>query len=142
MSKIKVPKKSTLKNKADRLWGKLIRERDDKCMLKGLDHLGCGGSLQGGHLIGRTGHALRWALINGLGMCSWHNMLYANREGSLLILIAKHYPKQHAWIKQHDDPGCKQITVPEYQTIIQLLKDGYEGVCILCLRGLHEHRNK
>jgi len=132
--KIKVPKKSTLKHKADALWSKLVRARDGKCMLKGLDHLKCGPVLQGGHIIGRTDHSLRWALINGLGMCSWHNVFYFGREGPLLLLIAIHYPGQYEWIRRHDDPATKQITVSEYQTIIALLQQGNKEICIPCLR--------
>lgn len=67
-------KRSTLRNRADKLFSQLIRARD-KCCLK------CGTTedLQCAHIIGRSYKAVRWDEANAIALCRSDHLYYTHR---------------------------------------------------------------
>ena len=60
----KSPKKISI-DKCDKIWGKIVRERDRRCL-----HCGNTQNLQAHHLFRRGISATRYNLDNGLTLCS------------------------------------------------------------------------
>lgn len=61
------PSVKSLRNKADKLWSQMIRERDGKCRRCGKEPPEV--ILQAAHVISRRYKAIRWDLRNGIGLC-------------------------------------------------------------------------
>lgn len=61
---MKKPSVKTLRNKADALWGKAVRQRDGACRRCGKTEV-----LQAAHIISRRYKATRWDLDNGIALC-------------------------------------------------------------------------
>ena len=98
--KVKKVKRSTLKNKADKLWSQTIR-KVGVCMLSDDDDVRCGGVLQAAHIIGRSNHALRWDLQNGLCICSGHHRYYTSHPFYWNILIENKFPNKYKYLVDH-----------------------------------------
>ena len=62
--KVKLPKRSTLINKADGLWRDIIKADGicERCGAKGV-------RLEAHHIMGRARFSLRWDLRNGISLC-------------------------------------------------------------------------
>jgi len=99
-SKPKKVKRSTLRNKADKLWSLRIREVG-VCMLSDSDEVSCGGVLQAAHIIGRSNHALRWNLQNGLCICAGHHRYYTSHPFYWNILIENKFPNKYKYLFEH-----------------------------------------
>lgn len=93
-------KKSTLKNKADKLFSLKIREIG-VCLLSGVDNVKCGGVLQCAHIIGRSNHALRWNLNNAICICAGHHSYYTNHPFYWNILIENEFPNKYRYVMEH-----------------------------------------
>lgn len=61
------PSVKTLRNKADRLWSLMIRQRDGRCRRCGKEPPAV--ILQAAHVISRRYKAIRWDPRNGLALC-------------------------------------------------------------------------
>ncbi len=100
LNRVRKTKKSTLKNRADKLFGELIRSRG-VCELKGMDNVTCSGQLQTMHIIGRANFALRWDSYNALCGCSGHHFYYTNHPTNFAMLVADNFPKEFEYLKAH-----------------------------------------
>ncbi len=61
---VKKPKRTTLRNKADKLFSLLIRSRDGRCVrCSRTDGLQCA------HIVGRRYFAVRWDEANAVALC-------------------------------------------------------------------------
>lgn len=89
--KPKKAKRSTLSNRADKLWSLKIREKG-YCEAAGKDGITCSGNLQGCHIFGRRYRATRWDLRNGLCMCAAHHYWYTGRPELWYSFINWNYP--------------------------------------------------
>ena len=96
--KPKKVKKSTLKNKADKLFSEKIRAIG-VCQLKGLDKVKCSGQLQTMHIFGRANYRLRWEEQNALCGCSGHHFYYTNNPTSFGILLAEKFSMRLDYLK-------------------------------------------
>jgi len=63
----KKPKRSTLKNKCDKMWSEIIRSRG-QCEICGTYK-----ASNPHHVIGRQNYNLRWDILNGCLLCSNHH---------------------------------------------------------------------
>lgn len=100
LDKPKKIKRSTLKNKCDRLFSQKVRDRD-VCQLAGVDRVTCNGGLQCAHIIGRANHRLRWDLKNALSLCSGHHMYYTNNPWEWQEIIKKRYPSNYRYVNKY-----------------------------------------
>lgn len=92
--KVKKIKRSTLKNKADKLMSLHIRSRGI-CEASIFTKVKCGGSLQGCHIIGRANMRLRYSDSNHLCMCGGHHWWFTNNPEAWREFIEKEFP--HIW---------------------------------------------
>ena len=90
--------RTTLKRKADKLFGEKIRARG-RCELAGLDDIRCSGQLQTMHIIGRSNHNLRWEAWNALCGCSGHHRWYTSHPFEFFGLIQTNFPDQYEFIE-------------------------------------------
>ena len=68
-------KKATVDKKLDRLWSKLVKERDKECQVckdKSQPKINAT-TLQAHHIFSRRGRSTRWDLENGISLCSYHH---------------------------------------------------------------------
>ncbi len=90
------------RTKADTLWSKLIREREEnKCVICGAKE-----NIQAHHLISRDVKVLRHCLDNGISLCpSCHKFdrrLSAHRGAIPYALwLEEHRKSQHWWVMEH-----------------------------------------
>lgn len=98
--KTKKVKRSTLSNKADKLFSLKIREVGI-CMLAGIDKVKCGGSLQCMHIVGRANRRLRWDDMNALCGCAGHHTYYTNHPWEWVGIIQNKFPSKYAYIEKH-----------------------------------------
>lgn len=87
----KKPTRTTLSNKADRLFSLQVRARG-RCEAAGLDNVKCSGNHQCCHIFGRRYRAIRWDERNALCMCQAHHYWYTSRPELWSLLIMKHWP--------------------------------------------------
>ena len=112
----KLPKRSTLINKADALWRTIVRA-GGKCEWCG----GSGGVLHAHHIMGRSRHSLRWDLRNGVCLCySCHTPYGAHSPNASLV------EKYLYWIKAYRPEDWKYLKdklkqPPETITLIKLI---------------------
>lgn len=66
---MKKPSRKTLVKKADSIFSKYIKERDQRCV-----NCGATSNLQCGHLFTRTNYSTRWDEINAYCQCAGCNM--------------------------------------------------------------------
>jgi len=93
-------KRSTLKNKADKLWGKRIHERDQSCVVCGSE------PAQAHHIIGRKNYRLRWELDNGVLLCPKHHTFdtkFSAHQTPTLFgeWFEENYPERHQFLRDH-----------------------------------------
>jgi len=55
-------------SKTDKIWSKMVRERDGECL-----HCGAKENLNAHHLFGRSKSATRYELTNGFTLCVLHH---------------------------------------------------------------------
>ena len=84
-------KRSTLKNKADRLMSLRTREAG-YCEAHVFDKVKCGGFLQDCHIIGRANMRLRYDPFNHVCMCSGHHVWFTNNPEAWREFIEKEWP--------------------------------------------------
>ena len=105
MKKIKFPKvkkikKSTLKNKADKMFSNYIRSVG-VCQIAYKDKIKCTNTLQCMHIIGRANHNLRWDTWNALCGCSGHHMYYTSHPWEWTELIKTYWPDRYKYLNEH-----------------------------------------
>jgi hypothetical protein len=87
------PRRTTLRNRADALWSKVIRLRDGECQAQRVHGIICSGTLQGAHLIPRRYMSVRFDEGNGVALCGAHHTYFT------------HFPLEWAdWIERRLDP--------------------------------------
>ncbi len=116
-SKPKKVKRSTLKNKADKLFSQIVRSWG-KCELAGLDKIKCSNVLQTMHIETRGVLAIRWNLMNALCGCSGHHVYYTNNPRAFNELVAKHFPLKAKFVEEH----CNDHMTEDLEDVIRRLK--------------------
>jgi hypothetical protein len=114
--KVKKVKRSTLKNKCDKLFRDVIR-RKGYCELKGMDKVKCSGDLQTMHIVGRANYRLRWEEDNALCGCSGHHFYYTNNPFFFYELVESEFPDKWDFIIEHKN----EIWDKDYEAIIKRL---------------------
>ena len=69
-------KRRNYMHKADALFSKIVRERDDYCQAAGTDGRDCNGVLQCAHIHSRSYKAIRCNFDNAVALCQGHHMFY------------------------------------------------------------------
>lgn len=93
------PKRSTLKNKADREFSLRVRARGH-CELAGRDAVSCLGNLQTAHIFSRRYHAIRWDEDNALCLCAAHHTFYTHRVELWFLAIEELFPGRWAALRK------------------------------------------
>lgn len=105
------PSRTTLKRKADKKCGDLVRSRGYCQASHWNDGVQCGGPLQWAHIIGRNNHRLRWLTVNALCLCAGHHTWYTNHPWEWYEQIAYYFPRtwpdlqvmaREMWDKDYD----------------------------------------
>lgn len=117
LPKPKKIKKSTLRNKADRLFSYFVRSKN-VCELSGLDHINCGGSLQCMHILTRGRTALRYNIMNVLCGCSGHHVYYTYHPMEWQKLIMEHFYKKWNYVQDHQNDTITK-TEDLYREVIE-----------------------
>lgn len=86
------PKRSTLSNRADRMWSALIRARG-YCELPAPG--GCGGMWQGAHVIGRRHRGVRWNLENGLCLDRDCHVYWTHHPEGFVLAVQEKWPGRY-----------------------------------------------
>lgn len=74
MAKRKPKVKTLTKKDCDKLWSKIIRDRDKSCPI-------CGKKpVQAHHIFSRVYNGTRWNLDNGIGLCYYHHIYWAHQK--------------------------------------------------------------
>lgn len=119
-SKPKKIKKSTLKNKADKLFSLWVR-RVGVCELAGKDTIHCGGNLQTMHIFTRGITSLRYNPINVVCGCAGHHVYYTFHPEDWVALVAKWFPEKWEWLIHHREDKVKK-TEDLYREVIEKYK--------------------
>lgn len=119
-AKQKKIKKSTLRNKADKLISLWVR-RNGYCEIKGLDKVRCGGVVQDMHIVGRANTALRYLISNHLCGCQGHHVYYTYHPTEWQQLIARYFPDRLQDIEDHKNDTVKK-TEDLYREVIDKYK--------------------
>lgn len=114
--KPKKVKRSTLSNRADKLFSLKIRSLG-YCVLKDMDKVKCGGVLQCAHIIGRANRRLRWDLNNALCLCSGHHSYYTNHAWEWSLLIEREFPNKYKYLNKHRN----EIWDKDYSKVLEAL---------------------
>ena len=114
-------KKSTLRNKADKLMSLYVRKLG-YCQIRGLDTIRCSDQLNDMHIRTRGVTALRYDLINHLCGCSGHHVFYTNNPSKWDALIQKYFPERWAHIQAHQNDKVKK-TEDLYRQVIEQFKE-------------------
>ena len=82
--KPKKPSKTTLMNRADKLFSLQIRERDGACVVCHGKH-----NLQCGHIVSRKYRSVRWDEDNAVTLCAKCHMYFTNNPVQWRLFIDK-----------------------------------------------------
>ena len=119
--KKKKVKKTTLRNKADKLFSLYIR-KIGICQLSGKDNIRCGGNLQCMHITTRGTTALRYDPLNALCGCAGHHVYYTHHPDDWTDFMKKNYPAQWNYVQSHKTDRVKK-TEELYRQIIETYKE-------------------
>ena len=98
--KVKKVKKSTLKNKVDKLFSLKIRSQG-YCTFKGYNGIKCSDTLQCMHVIGRANHRLRWDERNAFCGCSAHHIYYTHHPLEFYETVSNGWPDIWRYLMKH-----------------------------------------
>lgn len=115
--KHKKVKKSTLRNKADKLFSLQVRSIG-KCELAGKDKITCNGNLQCMHIITRGVTALRFNPMNVLCGCAAHHMYYTHHPVEWVLFISQNFKEKFKFVVEHKDDVVKK-TEDLYRSVIE-----------------------
>ena len=113
---VKKVKKSTLRNKADKLFSLNIRSIGI-CQLAGKDKVRCGGNLQTMHIITRGSTALRYEPLNALCGCAGHHVWMTYHPDAWIAFVKKFYPAHWKYVEFHKNDKVKK-TDDLYRAVI------------------------
>jgi hypothetical protein len=123
----KLPKLTTLKNKALRLWTEKVLEiHGGKCAV-------CGGTetLNCHHIEDKCNYALRWDVINGICLCAGcHNFRKDSAHRSVVFFyewLSCHRPRVIEYIRQHRHDELKHSNREVMNDIIEKLSRPVEA---------------
>lgn len=108
-----------LRNKADRLFSLMVRERDGwECRVCGsIDRITCG------HLVSRSYHAVRWAPENAVAQCWPCNVKAKHDPIWWEDWIEEHFPGRLKLLKARARQGIKTVNLEE---VVEALTGGRE----------------
>lgn len=111
------PKRSTQRNKADKLFSLKVRERG-YCELAGVDTISCGGAHQCAHIIGRRFYSIRWDEDNSLCLCAGHHVYYTHNPEAWRAILDETWPGRYdRLLERSRTPWDK-----DYDTVLSALK--------------------
>ncbi len=114
-------KKSTLRNRADKLFSLWVR-RDGKCSIVIHPYCKCGGVLQCAHIITRGTTALRYDPMNAIPLCAAHHRWFHQHPFEFVAFIKKAFPNNYAYIMKHKNDVVKK-TEDLYRQVIEKYKE-------------------
>ena len=105
--KPKKVKKSTLRNKADKLFSIYIRSFG-LCEAMGITNVRCGGSLQCAHITTRGVTALRFDPMNALCLCAGHHRFWTHHPLEWVEFLWKYCPDRLKYVMKHKNDKVKK----------------------------------
>jgi len=120
MNAVTRPTKTSLKRKADRLFGIQVRARGH-CEAAGFDDIDCNGGLQTAHIVRRRYLSVRWDLDNAACLCQAHHVYFtwhplAEERFHTGYLGAEHFEA----LKKRAETARG---APDYEAILERLKE-------------------
>ena len=119
--KVKKVKKSTLKNKADKVFSLFVRSKG-YCELAYKDRIRCGGALQTMHIITRGVTGLRYETNNALCGCQGHHVYYTFHPDEWVRLVADLFPEKWKFVSRYKNTRVKK-TEDLYREVIERYKE-------------------
>lgn len=113
---VKKVKKSTLRNKADKLFSLYVR-LEGKCQANTFWGVRCGGSLQCAHITTRGVTALRFDEMNALCLCAGHHRFFTHHPLEWVIFLKDSYPMKLEYVIKHKNDKVKK-TEDLYREVI------------------------
>lgn len=83
--------------RADTMFSKFVRERDESCRAAGTDIVGCKGYLQCAHLVSRRYRALRWSPQGAIALCMAHHFHYTGHPLEWQEWVNRQQPTGLTW---------------------------------------------
>lgn len=124
-AKKRVSKSTKLRAEADTLWSLIIRAAaSGRCVLKGRDHVACGGAIQAAHCFGRGHEVVRHELWNGWPLCQGHHVYYTHHPEAWEQLL------REAWGNEKYETRyrcAKSGAKPDYAAALARLKEFAAG---------------
>jgi len=115
--KVKKVKRSTLKNKADKLMSLKVRSIG-YCQARIFTKVKCGGSLQDCHIIGRANMRLRYDPANHLCLCGGHHVWFTNNPEAWRTFIELYWTSVWNYLLKHKEEKVKV----DYEDVIARLE--------------------
>lgn len=117
LPKPKKVKKTTLKNKLDKLFSLHVRSHG-RCELYGIGNIKCSQVLQTMHIVGRANLRLRWDDNNVLCGCSGHHTWYSFHPKEFWEMVEEYFPSKYEYVMKHRNEIVK-MTEEKYREMIE-----------------------
>lgn len=102
-------KRSTIKNKADRVFSLYIRARDGSCK-----NCGRPDNLQAAHIVSRRYHGTRWDEENCVALCRDCHVFYTHRPLEWSVWVDENGPVKWEDMRRR----ALSTTKPDYEVIV------------------------
>lgn len=108
------------KKRADELFSRHIRARDERCQAAGTDHVTCGGVLQCAHIIPRRYETIRVHPDNAIALCAGHHVYYTHRPLEWEAWVELEFPGRWARLRKEALSGRKVNWQDEFESLKRL----------------------
>lgn len=99
--KVKKPKLSALRNKADSLASSYYRNQTPYCQAQAFSNIPCKGILNWCHIYSRSVSRLRYEPYNNLIMCAGHHLYFGYHPVEWVDFCDKHFPEKINEARKH-----------------------------------------
>lgn len=120
-AKQKKIKKSTLRNKADKLFSLSIRSKGYCEASLIYPSVKCGGILQCAHITTRGVTALRFDPMNALCLCAGHHRFFTHHPLEWVDFLQDMYKEKYTYVMKHKNDKVKK-TEDLYREVIEKYK--------------------
>jgi hypothetical protein len=114
-------KKTDYMAQADRLFSKLIRERDGVCVARGYREFDCSTVLQCAHLVTRSYKSIRTLDVNAVALCKSHHVYFTHRPMEWEAWCERRWPGR---LRELKDRALMYVRVDWRAEIERLKREG------------------
>lgn len=116
-------KRTTLRNRADRMFSELIRQQGYCEGEEWGDGVACDTMLQCAHVIGRANYRLRWVPDNAFCLCRAHHVHYTHHPLDWFAMLQERYPQRFERLREL----AREPWDRDYDKVIAFLTVALEG---------------